>query len=79
MDRKTHRGESREWTGRLIVEKVENGQEDSSWRKQRMDRKTHRWKVENGQEDSSLESREWTGRLIVEKVENGQEDSSWRK
>ena len=30
MDRKTHRGESREWTGRLIVEKVENGQEDSS-------------------------------------------------
>ena len=33
MDRKTHRGESREWTGRLIVEKVENGQEDSSWRK----------------------------------------------
>ena len=33
MDRKTHRGESREWTGRLIVEKVENGQEDSSWSK----------------------------------------------
>ena len=28
MDRKTHRGESREWTRRLIVEKVENGQED---------------------------------------------------